>query len=598
MSYTINKTDGTVLTTILDGTTNTDTGLTLIGRNYTGYGTVQNENFVRLLENFADTVPPSQSLSAFTPVAGQLWWDNGKNVLNVYNGADFFPVKGGASGPTAPTPLNVGDTWWNTVNQQLNVWNGTAWYLVGPLQVAGAAKSGVFAEQLADSLGAFHPVLTTYISGKVVGIFSNEALPFTISNAAIIAELGGLTVIEPGFNISATSTIHGTADNSAKVGGISAIQLARVDVKSTFASDVVISGVLGFNNANIFSDGTTLTFTNTNYGAGTAFYNNTTGHGASQTLNIDGTTGLITVFGSPVDTLGIATKGYVDTNLQSTSLAITNTIASTSADVAQLRTDAMSAISANSVQANSNLLSNVALINATIISNIATVTGQIGVINANISGANSAVATLSGQLTTVVNSLQSGINGANVAIITANTSVVGYVNSKIATLQSELDAANVVAYNATTVQGLGIGSQLNSVYQAIAANVAVINTSIGNTNTAITTANTRMKAYVDNANVSLQNWVSAQLGTVTTGLATTGSLTGLAPLASPTFTGTVKAPDPSTNAADQVATIAWVDREITLKTGGIAGAIPNIQVQTGPPSAGNGNDGDIWFQYS
>lgn len=76
MSYKINKTNGDELVELFDGTTNTDTGLTLIGRNYISYGEIQNENFIRLLENFADTIPPGQSVG-FTPIAGQLWWDTG-----------------------------------------------------------------------------------------------------------------------------------------------------------------------------------------------------------------------------------------------------------------------------------------------------------------------------------------------------------------------------------------------------------------------------------------------------------------------------------------------------------------------------------------
>ena len=53
MSYTINLTDGTVFATIADGTINTSSSMTLVGKNYAGYGAFLNENFVYLLENFA-----------------------------------------------------------------------------------------------------------------------------------------------------------------------------------------------------------------------------------------------------------------------------------------------------------------------------------------------------------------------------------------------------------------------------------------------------------------------------------------------------------------------------------------------------------------
>ena len=51
MAYTVNKTDGSVLTTVADSTLDTTSDLTLIGKNYAGYGEIQNENFVYLLEN-------------------------------------------------------------------------------------------------------------------------------------------------------------------------------------------------------------------------------------------------------------------------------------------------------------------------------------------------------------------------------------------------------------------------------------------------------------------------------------------------------------------------------------------------------------------
>jgi hypothetical protein len=597
MSYTINKTDGTVLTTILDGTTNTDTGLTLIGRNYTGYGTVQNENFVRLLENFADTVPPSQSLSAFTPIAGQLWWDTGNNVLKVYNGTQFFPVKGSTSSPTSPTALTVGDIWWDTVKQQLNVWNGTAWYLIGPAQPAGAAKTGVFAEQIEDSVGVFHSVLNTYIQGNIVGVFSNESISFTINNSTVINELGGVSVIEPGFNISATSTLHGTADNSIKLNNLSSSQFARVDIASTFSTDVSVNGNLVLNNSNIYANGTTLTIKNKNYGAGTEFYNNTSSHGNLKVLSFDGTTGLVSVSADPVSSLNVATKNYVDTGSQNLSNALASNILAVNSNVSQLRTDAFNAVNTSAITQNLNLLSNVALINSSIISNVSSLTSQINTINSTISGTSGAISALSSALAANVTTLQSGINGANVAIVTANTSVVNYINTEIGQLQGALNAANAVAYSYTTTQGLGIGNQLTAVYSAIAANIQTVNQHITANATIAYNANVAMKNYVDNANAQVVSWVLSELGPLATGLNGI-SLTGLAPLASPTFTGTVKAPDPSTSVADQVATIGWVDREITNKTGGIAGQIPNITISQTPPTNGQGNNGDIWFQYS
>jgi hypothetical protein len=78
MAYTIVKSDGTVLTTIADGTINTtSTSVGLPGRNYAGYGQQLDTNFVHQLENFADSTPPAN------PLTGQLWYNTNANTLYV-----------------------------------------------------------------------------------------------------------------------------------------------------------------------------------------------------------------------------------------------------------------------------------------------------------------------------------------------------------------------------------------------------------------------------------------------------------------------------------------------------------------------------------
>ena len=78
MAYTIVKSDGTVLTTVADGTINTtSTSVGLPGRNYAGYGQTVDTNFVHAIENFADTTPPVNALK------GQLWYNTNASTLYV-----------------------------------------------------------------------------------------------------------------------------------------------------------------------------------------------------------------------------------------------------------------------------------------------------------------------------------------------------------------------------------------------------------------------------------------------------------------------------------------------------------------------------------
>ena len=83
MAYTITLTDGVVLTTIADNTVDTTTSLTLIGHNFSGYGGYIAEDFVHLLENFANSTPPS------TPLVGQLFYNKATDALQIWTGTTW-----------------------------------------------------------------------------------------------------------------------------------------------------------------------------------------------------------------------------------------------------------------------------------------------------------------------------------------------------------------------------------------------------------------------------------------------------------------------------------------------------------------------------
>lgn len=70
MSYRLNKTDGELILDLADGQIdNTTTDITLVGRNYKGFGEFINENFIKIVENFANLNAPD------APLVGQLWYD-------------------------------------------------------------------------------------------------------------------------------------------------------------------------------------------------------------------------------------------------------------------------------------------------------------------------------------------------------------------------------------------------------------------------------------------------------------------------------------------------------------------------------------------
>ena len=92
MPYTINLSNGNLLTIISDDTLDTSTSLTLLGRSFVGYGEIVAEDLVYLLENFANTTPPSN------PLAGQLWYNTSSGVMNYYSGSSWQPVGGASTG--------------------------------------------------------------------------------------------------------------------------------------------------------------------------------------------------------------------------------------------------------------------------------------------------------------------------------------------------------------------------------------------------------------------------------------------------------------------------------------------------------------------
>lgn len=78
MAYTVNKKNGELVAVIPDGViNNTDTSIALLGKGFNNYGEIVAEDWVHMLENFADNQEPRK------PLQGQLWFDSNTNSLKV-----------------------------------------------------------------------------------------------------------------------------------------------------------------------------------------------------------------------------------------------------------------------------------------------------------------------------------------------------------------------------------------------------------------------------------------------------------------------------------------------------------------------------------
>ena len=169
MAYTINLTDGTIFATVNDGTVNTASSMTLVGKNYAGYGEFLDENFIHLLENGSNTSAP------VAPLTGQLWWDKTNNLLKVYNGSIFKTISGATASPTQPASNVTGDLWYDTNNQQVKVYTGASFIVVGPAFTSTEGTAGAIPETVNDNTATPHYVTGLYVAGTRVGLVSKDA---------------------------------------------------------------------------------------------------------------------------------------------------------------------------------------------------------------------------------------------------------------------------------------------------------------------------------------------------------------------------------------------------------------------------------------
>lgn len=129
MPYILNKTNGSIIATVQDAALDTTTDLTFLGKNYAGYGEVQNENFLKLLENFSNTSAPTK------PIEGQLWFNSSSKKINIYDNTNWKNIANleiASSDPVGTKNFTVGDLWFNSISAQLYGFNGSKFVLVGP----------------------------------------------------------------------------------------------------------------------------------------------------------------------------------------------------------------------------------------------------------------------------------------------------------------------------------------------------------------------------------------------------------------------------------------------------------------------------------
>lgn len=350
MPYDINKTNGTLLTVVQDGTVDNTTDLVFIGKNYTGYGDPVNENFVRLLENFANYSAPKK------PLTGQLWYDTSSKKIKLYNGSRFKPIALISTGTAFPVDAIVGDFHFN--GSLLLTYTGKEWLPIGPSVQNTSDGSALPLSSILSQEQTINPAVSLTING-------NSALVISTASAySVYASdpfYNNYPAIYPGVNIPDTdangiSAYYDTEFLGNLMWGTAASAIGIVDYSNNTkklikASDLVLqSDITTLNNPLSINSDDGITINNafrlhitrnqavaesniSNIANSIIKFNINTLAGGTYTnfLNLDGTNGVFQVLPttSTAVSLGSSNTGssfdslYV-TNIRSTLVTATN----------------------------------------------------------------------------------------------------------------------------------------------------------------------------------------------------------------------------------------------------------------------------------
>ena len=353
VQFTESNNPAKVPITVQDQSLNTQTSLTFVGQNYTGYGPVIAADFLHLLENFANSTAPAN------PIQGQIWYDSSTNLLRVWNGTTWVEAgsikKAGKStlssgAPTIASSI-AGDLWVDTDNSQLYLYSGSNWLLVGP-QYSLGQTSGPVVENIIDTANVSHAVISLYASSAATGIPARVAI---ISTDSFIPKnrLEGYQTLNSGINIptaltqtpitGVTSALWGTSSSSASllVKGVqySGDNFLRTDSASDGTINVPIKiksdGGITFGISDGFKISTlagTTTFTSSTQGNSIAFNAVNGSNVIVPLLSINPNGNIVQVGGSSLSALQSNLNVYGAVNIRNSGSSVINgslTIAST-----------------------------------------------------------------------------------------------------------------------------------------------------------------------------------------------------------------------------------------------------------------------------
>ncbi len=224
MPYSVDRFSGGDPIVVEDGTIDSTFDIKLIGKNYAGYGEIQNENFVHLLENFSGSSAPPR------PVSGQLWFDSSNKKLKFYDNTKWRTTGGAEVSSTPPSGLSTGDFWYNFVSKQLYAWDGTEYVLIGPESVDGLGTTQMKSRIVKDDLGGEHAIIEAIVDDVTLFVFSSDE--FTLDSG--VNPIIGFSLIKKGVTLVGTGTTGVTSGDHRVWGSSShALKATQLNVDGT-----------------------------------------------------------------------------------------------------------------------------------------------------------------------------------------------------------------------------------------------------------------------------------------------------------------------------------------------------------------------------
>lgn len=224
MSYRLNKTNGELIVELADGQIdNTSTDITLVGRNYRGFGELFNENFIKIVENFASTGAPD------APLQGQLWYDTNQQRLKIYNGTEFRTAGSPIVSSSRPS-LIQGDLWIDNVNRKLYFYDGNEENeitLVGPAYDEPQGKTGLEVVSVIDTTARERVIIQLFIADELFAVITNAEEEFFLSGTNKIqgypdnpddTNVPATQRFRQGFNLVNNNSLYrGTAESASSL---------------------------------------------------------------------------------------------------------------------------------------------------------------------------------------------------------------------------------------------------------------------------------------------------------------------------------------------------------------------------------------------